>query len=125
MKSVYIIDDSQVMIDLLKNMIDLYGDFIVMGATCYACNIENQIDTLEDVPDIFIVDLIMPDIDGISLIRKLRDRYPDSLILVVTAVMDKDIIDDAFHAGANDYLMKPFTIKELESKLKSLAGKND
>ena len=125
MKSVYIIDDSQVMIDLLKNMIELYGDFIVMGATCYAGNIENHIDELDDVPDIFIVDLIMPDIDGISLIKKLRDRYPDSLILVVTAVMDKDIIDDAFNAGANDYLMKPFTIKELESKLKSLAGKND
>src|SRR5215211_1324397 len=78
-------------------------------------------------PDLFILDLMMPEPDGFKLCRMLRadPRYATTPIMIVTAMDDTDSKIVAFGAGANDYLIKPFHIDELTSKLKDLLEDGD
>ena len=70
--------------------------------------------------DCFILDVSMPELSGIELLRKLRDRGIDTPALFLTA---HDMLDDkvaGFEAGADDYLAKPFSPRELEYRIEAL-----
>ena len=75
--------------------------------------------------DVIVLDLMLPELDGLSVCRRLRDdsklRAP---VLMLTA---KDLLTDkvaGFEAGADDYLVKPFSLVELAARLKALARRN-
>jgi len=74
------------------------------------------------VPDAFLLDLMMPEPDGFKLCRMLRanPRFITTPIIIVTALDDTDSRIVAFGAGANDYLVKPFHMQELRSKVNAL-----
>jgi DNA-binding response OmpR family regulator len=80
--------------------------------------------------DCFILDVSMPEMSGIELLKKLRDRGIDTPALFLTA---HDMLDDkvaGFEAGADDYLAKPFSPRELEYRIEALlrrgqTGKQD
>lgn len=80
-------------------------------------------------PDLALVDWNLPGIDGLELVRRLRaDRRFDRLrIVMVTTEVEPAQIEEALRAGADEYLMKPFTRETLESKLAlvGLAGPRD
>jgi len=70
--------------------------------------------------DCFIFDVQMPDMNGIELLRKIRERHIQTPTLFLTA---QDTLDDkeaGFHAGADDYLTKPFEPRELELRVEAL-----
>ncbi|HEX7723374.1 MAG TPA: response regulator transcription factor [Pyrinomonadaceae bacterium] len=70
--------------------------------------------------DCFIFDVAMPDMSGLELLKKLRDRGIDTPTLFLTA---HDLLDDrvaGFEAGADDYLAKPFSPRELEYRVEAL-----
>jgi DNA-binding response OmpR family regulator len=73
-------------------------------------------------PDLFLLDLMMPDPDGFKLCRMLRadPHFTHTPIIIITALDDGDSKIVAFGAGANDYLTKPFHIDELALRVKSL-----
>ncbi len=66
-----------------------------------------------DEHDIALVDLGLPDGDGVELCRELRARYPDRPIIVVTGRNDELDVVDALDAGADDYVTKPFSLAVL------------
>jgi two-component system cell cycle response regulator len=74
------------------------------------------------LPHAFLLDLMMPPPDGFKLCRMLRAEpiFKHTPILIVTALDDLDSRIVAIGAGANDYLVKPFHIKELAAKVKAL-----
>jgi DNA-binding response OmpR family regulator len=71
-------------------------------------------------PDLFILDLMMPDPDGFKLCRILRKEieFRHTPIIIVTALNDTDSRIVAIGAGANDYLTKPFRLDELYTSIK-------
>ena len=73
-------------------------------------------------PDIFLVDLMMPDIDGFQLCRMIRkDPAVKSMpIIIITALTDEESKDIAQGAGANDFLTKPFHINDLKVRINAL-----
>lgn len=74
---------------------------------------------LTAAPDVLILDIGLPDLDGVDLCRHLRTRFPDVPILVLTAyVTDRE---RAMAAGASDFLPKPVTIRDLRSRVRVLA----
>lgn len=77
------------------------------------------------LPDAFLLDLMMPEPDGFRLCRMLRadPKFVASPIIIVTALDDLDSRIVAFGAGANDYIVKPFLIDDLTSKLSALLDK--
>ncbi len=70
--------------------------------------------------DLVILDLSLPDIDGLEVLRGLRDRHQDVPVLVVTARGDLDDRVRGLDLGADDYLTKPFAVEELEARARAL-----
>ena len=68
---------------------------------------------LAERPDLVLVDLKMPKLDGLSVLRTLKEHYPDLLMVMMTAHGSTATVVEAMKAGAQDYLMKPFDIEEL------------
>jgi DNA-binding response OmpR family regulator len=74
--------------------------------------------------DLIVLDVMLPEMDGITVCRTLREREVSSLILMLTA---RDTIDDrvvGLDAGADDYLIKPFALTELLARLRALARRH-
>jgi two-component system, OmpR family, response regulator MprA len=71
-------------------------------------------------PDAVVLDVAMPEVDGLEVCRRLRDAGDRTPVLMLTA---RDAIDDrvaGLDAGADDYLVKPFALKELKARLRAL-----
>jgi len=71
-------------------------------------------------PDIVILDLGLPDMDGLAVLRRMRPQHPDLPVLLLTA---RNTVDDkvaGLDSGADDYLPKPFEIAELLARLRAL-----
>ena len=75
------------------------------------------LDAVSYNPDIIILDLGLPDMDGVDIIRKVRGWSNVPIIVVSARSEDKDKVD-ALDAGADDYLTKPFSIEELLARLR-------
>lgn len=71
--------------------------------------------------DLILLDINMPDIDGIKLCKKIKkiDRYKDIPIIFLTAINDIKKVRDAFKGGAVDYLLKPFQLEELSIRIEN------
>ncbi|ARK98204.1 response regulator transcription factor [Burkholderia pseudomallei] len=71
-------------------------------------------------PDVIVLDLRLPDIDGLEVIAWVRERYAALPVLVLTnAILESDLVD-ALEAGADDYLVKPPRERELIARIKAL-----
>lgn len=73
--------------------------------------------------DLFILDIIIPGINGLELCKRLKDSYPNIPVLMLTALGTTDDKVTGFDAGANDYLVKPFEFRELLARVKVLLKK--
>src|SRR5262249_27078681 len=71
-------------------------------------------------PDVVTMDLTMPEMDGIECVEQLVAINPDVLILVVSALADKATAVEAIEKGANGFLCKPFTDRQLNDALEEL-----
>ncbi|OGS37718.1 MAG: hypothetical protein A2293_04865 [Elusimicrobia bacterium RIFOXYB2_FULL_49_7] len=77
-------------------------------------------------PDLVILDIMLPDIDGYQICRHLRTapETADAKIIVISAINDIKKIRKMFKLGADEYLVKPFSIMELREKIKELLFNN-
>jgi two-component system alkaline phosphatase synthesis response regulator PhoP len=75
---------------------------------------------LHDRPDAVVLDLMLPKMDGLAVCRELREKAPSLPILMLTA--KDDVVDKVLglEMGADDYITKPFSLRELEARLKSV-----
>ncbi len=70
--------------------------------------------------DCFILDINVPSIDGIYILKELRETYYDVPVLIISSNLELDTIKEAYGFGCDDYLKKPFYIDELEVKIEKL-----
>jgi two-component system chemotaxis response regulator CheY len=86
----------------------------------------NGLDALElfrqTDPDVVTMDITMPHMDGIECVEKLVALKPDVLILVISALADKATAVEAMEKGANGFLNKPFSDRQLNDALEELLG---
>lgn len=120
--NVAIADDNERILDLLEEIINMDKDLQVVGK---AKNGEEMCQIIKNKePDVVLLDLIMPKMDGLSVMETInRDtsaRKKPSFI-VVTAVGQEKITEDAFNKGANYYIMKPFNNEVLVNRIKSVS----
>ena len=64
--------------------------------------------------DVVLTDLRMPGVDGISLLKQIKDRYPETVVVMMTAYGSEKIAVEAMKSGAHDYLVKPFDNEEVK-----------
>jgi len=75
------------------------------------------LNNISDGFDLFIIDIDIPKITGIEILEHIRKIYPNLPVIIISATIDMEIITQAYTKGCNDYLKKPFDIKELELKI--------
>lgn len=68
----------------------------------------------------FILDINVPNIDGIKILKKIREFYDEVPVIIISASTELEIIKESYDFGCNDYLKKPFFIDELEIKVEKL-----
>lgn len=118
-KQVLIVDDCDVTVRMLtKVMSDLGFDAIGVASADIALDILSQ----EHAPDLILMDWMMPGMSGLELINWLRGSHPhkDTPILMVTAKDGISQVAEALTAGANEYIIKPFSRESIEEKLSIL-----
>lgn len=74
--------------------------------------------------DVLVLDIMMPKIDGITVLKRLRERGNPIPILLLTALAETDDKVSGLDAGADDYLTKPFVIKELLARIRAIARRS-
>lgn len=78
---------------------------------------------LQNHYDLIITDIILPKMDGIDLCKILRQAKPSTPIIMLTALGTTDDKVEGFDAGADDYLVKPFEIRELNARIRALLNR--
>jgi NarL family two-component system response regulator LiaR len=108
---VLVVDDHAVVREGLRAFLDLQDGIEVVGE---AEDGEEAVAAAERVrPDVVLLDLVMPRLDGIGALRRLRDRVPAARVIVLTSFLDDDKLLPALRAGAAGYLLKNAQPQEL------------
>jgi CheY-like chemotaxis protein len=117
-KSIMIVDDNPEIITLYRAVFKRKG-YNVLEAP----DGPTALDLLQDtIPDLFILDIMIPEMNGIELCQRIRalPEHNHTPVLVLSAYSESGIIEKAFAAGANDYVIKPVNAKDLEAKVHEL-----
>jgi two-component system response regulator MprA len=85
---------------------------------------EGLLHAQRDVPDAIVLDLGLPDIDGMQVCRTLRSSGDRTPILMLTARAAVEDRVDGLEAGADDYLVKPYDVRELQARVKAIMRRN-
>lgn len=112
-QNILCVDDEPGILNVLSEMIAEFG---------YKCDIANDgLEALEKLKNssfsIVITDLVMPNLNGVDLIREIVKEYPDIDTIAITAYNTKYQYTDLIEIGASDFITKPFHINELQAKL--------
>ena len=73
-------------------------------------------------PDVVLMDLLMPVMDGVAAIHQIKEKCPGVKIIALTSFQEEDLVQGALRAGANGYLMKNVTARELAAAIRSAYG---
>ncbi len=116
---ILIAEDEEVTLRHLKYALQKEG----YDLTC----VNNGIDASDKLEkegfDILIADIKMPGMDGITLLGKVKEKYPDTEVIIITGFGSIESAVNAMKKGATDYITKPFNIDELNLKIKKIQGK--
>jgi DNA-binding response OmpR family regulator len=121
MPKIMVVDDDKEYTTLYKEFLTLVG-----YETVSENHSSRALDLAKSVrPDLFILDLMMPEPDGFKLCKILRadPNFARTPIIIITALNDLDSKLVALGAGANDYLTKPFRIDDLKGRIDTLLEK--
>lgn len=112
---IYLIDDDPNILNILKIIIQTRN----LGEICGLCS--SPVDALEDLkyikPDIVMVDLLMPGMDGITFVGQAKAQYPDIGYIMLSQVSNKDMISSAYESGVEFFIQKPINAIEVENVL--------
>jgi DNA-binding NarL/FixJ family response regulator len=116
---VFMVEDHAIVREGLSNLLALSGDIEVIGAA--ACAEE----ALEEIPaarpDVLLLDIKLPDLDGVELIRRLQARNALPATLILTTFEDDELLFDGLRAGARGYLLKDISLEQLLEAIREIA----
>lgn len=114
-EKILVIDDDRALGEMLAQKLEPRG-FEVLAATR---GLEGLKLAYENHPDLVILDVMMPDMDGWETCQRLREMS-DVPILMLTGKVSEDDVIRGFQVGADDYVKKPFNLKELEGRIRAI-----
>lgn len=113
--SILVVEDDAAIGDGLEEVLRDEGYDVRRAATAAGALQQAE----REPPQLVLLDLGLPDADGLSVCRQLRGRFPDTKIVVLTARTDEADVVVGFDTGANDYVGKPFRLAELLARLRA------
>ena len=77
---------------------------------------------LQNIKDVYVIDINLPNINGLDLVKQIRNIDNNVPIIMITASVDINDFENAYDFGCSDYIKKPFNLKELDIRLNKLLG---
>ncbi|PZE22039.1 sporulation transcription factor Spo0A [Paenibacillus xerothermodurans] len=123
---VLLADDNREFTNLLSEFIDEQDDMHVAGVAYNGNDVLRLIEQGTRVPDVLILDIIMPHLDGLGVLEKLRemDLNPQPKVIMLTAFGQENITQKAVQLGASYYILKPFDMEILTNRIRQLVSTN-
>ena len=116
--NVILVDDHEMVRLGLKSFLNLQGDIEVVGE---AGNGREGVDlALELRPDVVVMDLVMPELDGVQATLELLKEWPEAKILVLTSYLDNEKIYPVIEAGAKGYMLKTSSAAEILNSIRKV-----
>ncbi|MFC7370459.1 sporulation transcription factor Spo0A [Fictibacillus iocasae] len=115
-------DDNRELVGLLKEYLSSQDDMEVIGV---AYNGQECLSVLEGRnPDVLVLDIIMPHLDGLAVLDKIRssDDLPQPNVIMLTAFGQEDVTKKAVELGASYFILKPFDMENLASQIRQICG---
>ena len=120
-ENVVIVDDNPMILNTLDEVISSEAGLSVIGR---ADNGKDAIDMIKDTqPDVVLLDLVMPQMDGITVVENIKKKtsmLKNPAFIILSAVGGEQMTEEAFQAGANYFLMKPFDKDILVNKIRRI-----
>ena len=110
MAKILIVDDAMFMRETLKQMLEAHGHVIVGEAEEGNEAIQKFVETQ---PDLVILDITMPGMDGIEALQQIRQRDRKAKVIICSALGQQEIVAQAIVYGAEDFIVKPFEVAQL------------
>ena len=116
--TILVVDDKTFVHDIMEQVFEGDGYSILCAANGYEAGKLAE----RERPDLILLDILLPDIDGRDVCRHIREEEfgKDCRILAVTALKDPEEVKEIFEAGIDDYIAKPFSVGELRDKVEAL-----
>jgi DNA-binding response OmpR family regulator len=114
---IFLLEDNKTLNEAIKFKFELKGYKVFS----YECGKE-AIDNITNGFSCFLLDIHVPNVDGISILKKIREYYDTVPVIIISSTVELDIIKKSYDFGCNDYLKKPFYIDELEIKVDKLCN---
>lgn len=108
---ILIVDDQTLMRDGLKTVLSLEKDFNVAGTASNGLEAICMVDKLN--PDVVLLDIRMPEMDGVTCIKKIKLNHPNTKVIMLTTFNDEEYIIDALANGASGYFLKDIDMEKL------------
>ncbi len=123
---VLLADDNREFTNMLADYISNQQDMEVVGIAFNGEEVLKTIEGLSELPDVLILDIIMPHLDGLGVLERLRDMNltPSPKIIMLTAFGQENITQRAVQLGASYYILKPFDMEVLVNRVRQLVGTN-
>ena len=122
---VCVVDDNRELVGLLEEYISSLDDMEIVGV---AHNGQECLDILEDItPDVLVLDIIMPHLDGLAVLEKLRETNRSSFpnVIMLTAFGQEDVTKKAVDLGASYFILKPFDMENLANHIRQVSGQTN
>jgi CheY-like chemotaxis protein len=112
-RSILVVDDERGFCDVVTVILESQG--YEVHKAHHANDAFGMLDTAR--PDLILTDMMMPDIDGVGLIKRLQETpaWADIPVVVISAYSEPEIQENAFEAGASGFMSKPFSATELRT----------
>lgn len=117
---ILLVDDQRLMREGLRTLLELEPDLCVVGE---AGDGQAALDIYAvHAPDVVLMDIRMPGMDGVEATRRLRQRWPDARVMILTTFDDDAYIFDGLRAGARGYLLKDVSGHDLAEAVRTVAA---
>jgi two-component system response regulator DevR len=117
---VFLLDDHEVVRRGVADMLEAEPDLTVVGEASTAAEALARVPAVQ--PDVAVLDVRLPDGDGVTVCRELRSRMPDLRCLMLTSFADDDALFDAIMAGASGYVLKQIRGTDLVGAVRTVAN---
>lgn len=118
MFKILLADDNQKFAGILENFLDEKEDIEVVGTAADGWECLEKIEAL--APDVVLLDMIMPRLDGIGVLDRIQNMQNRPKVIMLTAFANENMIQRAMMKGAMDYLVKPFELEGIYERIKDV-----
>lgn len=119
MANILIVDDAAFMRMMIKDILSKNG-YTVIGE---AENGNKAIEKFKELtPDLVIMDITMPELDGIQAVKQIKGLSPEAKIIMCSAMGQQAMVIESIQAGARDFIVKPFQAERVIEAVKKVVG---